>query len=338
MLKIGCIGCGQLGKEHIKRLKNKILNADVVAICDIDEEKANTLAKELGIAKVYTNENDLIHDSEVEAVVCTTPSAYHIAPILEAIKVKKPIFVEKPLTDTAEDSKKIVDAEMACGKHLVQVGFNRRYDKSYEQVKELLDSGDYGSPLIIKSAHRASDISKFYPYYSTELQVTDAATHTIDILPWLIHDEIDEVQVLTTKSTRHVKSELQDPMVMTMKSKSGIICFLEEFHNTGYIGHHIKTEFICEDGIIELPQPQYPIVYKNCEKTTALDKDWAIRWLDTYDYEFQDWVNRAKDGTIQGASAWDGYVAAVTGDALLESIKTGTPVKVAVGTRPDFYK
>lgn len=338
MLKVGCIGCGQLGREHARRLQNKISDCEVVAICDVNEEAAKALAEELGVKKVYTDYAELINDPEVEAVECTTPSAFHTAPVLEAIRLEKPIFIEKPLTPTAEESKQIVDAEMATGKHLVQVGFNRRFDLAYDQVKELLDSGDFGAPLIVRSSSRASGIAIDYPYYSTELQITDAATHAIDLLPYLINEDMDEVEVFSSKSTRHVKPELQDPITMMMKSKEGTICFIEEFHDTGYIGYHITTEVVCEDGMIELPQPIKPIVHKDNVKGTALDRSWQLRWAETYDAQFEDWVKNAKVGSTKGASAWDGYMAAVIGDAFLESLEKGGTAKVKADPRPDFYK
>ena len=71
-------------------------------------------------------------------------------PVLAAIKAGKPVFSEKPLANTAADGKEIVEAEMAGGKHLVQVGFMRRYDRGYRQVKELIDSGKFGAPMVIK--------------------------------------------------------------------------------------------------------------------------------------------------------------------------------------------
>ena len=78
------------------------------------------------------------------------PGAFHKEPVIAAIEAGKPVFSEKPLANTAADCKAVVDAEMASGKHLVQVGFMRRYDRGYRQVKELIDSGKFGAPMVIK--------------------------------------------------------------------------------------------------------------------------------------------------------------------------------------------
>lgn len=86
----------------------------------------------------------------------------------------------------AKDCLDIVEAEMATGKHLVQVGFMRRYDKGYRQVKELVDKKACGEPLILHCTHRAPKVGADY---DTSQAVTETMIHEIDVLHWLINDE-----------------------------------------------------------------------------------------------------------------------------------------------------
>ena len=145
-LNIALIGCGMIGREHIERIQNRIRGAKIVAVCDVFEEGAKKGAEIAGAGtKIYTDFNEAINDPDVNAVVVTTPGQFHKGPVLAAIKAGKPVFSEKPLANTAADGKEIVEAEMAGGKHLVQVGFMRRYDRGYRQVKELIDSGKFGA-------------------------------------------------------------------------------------------------------------------------------------------------------------------------------------------------
>ena len=149
-LKIAVIGCGMIGREHIERIQNRIHGAEVVAVCDVFEEGAKKGAEIAGgNVKVYTDFNAAINDPDVNAVVVTTPGAFHKDPVIAAIQAGKPVFSEKPLANTAADCKAVVDAEMASGKHLVQVGFMRRYDRGYKQGMEPIDSGKFGAPMDI---------------------------------------------------------------------------------------------------------------------------------------------------------------------------------------------
>ena len=139
-LKIALVGCGMIGREHIERIQNRIRNAEIVAVCDVSEASAKKGAEiECGDVPVYTAFHDAIGDPDVNAVVVTTPGQFHKGPVIAAIRAGKPVFTEKPLANTAADCKEIVDAEIAGGKHLVQVGFMRRYDRGYRQLKALLD-------------------------------------------------------------------------------------------------------------------------------------------------------------------------------------------------------
>ena len=135
-LNIGVIGVGMIGREHIDRLTNKLVGAKVVALSDVNAKQADALASGLQGAKVHSTGEALIEAPEVQAVVVTSSGPTHEAYVLAAIKAGKPVFCEKPLATTAEACMRIVEAEIASGRHLVQVGFQRRYDKGYRALEE----------------------------------------------------------------------------------------------------------------------------------------------------------------------------------------------------------
>ena len=336
MLKVGIVGCGMIGKEHAKRLQYKIRGCEVVAVCDVFEASARETAAMIGGVKVFTDADALISDPDVDAVVVTTPGQFHKGPILSAIKAGKPVFSEKPLTTTAADCKEIVDAEMASGKHLVQVGFMRRYDRGYNQVREAIASGKYGVPMIVKCTHRAEGVDDSY---TTEMAVTDTAIHEIDVLPWLLGEgeEWEEGQVMFPRNTKNAHEGLKDPQFMMLRTKSGIVCMIEVNVNCKF-GYDINCEVVCEEGVINLPCPSFPTIRSNFEVSTAIEKNWILRFIDSYDVELQDWVDHVAEGTTGGSSAWDGYTAALTADALVASQKSGKPEKVVTGGTPEFYK
>ena len=336
MLKVGIVGCGMIGKEHAKRLQYKIRGCEVVAVCDVFEASARETAAMIGGVKVFTDADALISDPDVDAVVVTTPGQFHKGPILSAIKAGKPVFSEKPLTTTAADCKEIVDAEMASGKHLVQVGFMRRYDRGYNQVREAIASGKYGVPMIVKCTHRAEGVDDSY---TTEMAVTDTAIHEIDVLPWLLGEgeEWEEGQVMFPRNTKNAHEGLKDPQLMMLRTKSGIVCMIEVNVNCKF-GYDINCEVVCEEGVINLPCPSFPTIRSNFEVSTAIEKNWILRFIDSYDVELQDWVDHVAESTTGGSSAWDGYTAALTADALVASQKSGKPEKVVTGGTPEFYK
>ena len=334
MLNVGVIGCGGMGKDHIKRLTEKIQGAQVVAVSDVFEEGAKEAAKIAGGAKVYTDGKDLINDPDVDAVFIVSPGFAHTESLLQAIEAGKRVFCEKPLATTADDCKKIVEAEVASGKHLIQLGFMRRYDKGYVQVKEALKSGEYGVPLILHCTHRNPEVGT---NYNTPMAVHDTAIHEIDTLHWLVDDEYESAQVIMPKVTKYSHSELKDPQIMLLRTKRGICIDVEVFVNCKF-GYDINCEVVCEDGAIKMAQPSYPSIRKDAAVSTKIDTDCFVRFKDAYDTEVQNWVDCAKDGVINGPTAWDGYLAAVTADALVKAQETGQIEPIHTDEKPEFYK
>ena len=125
---------------------------------------------------------------------------------------------------------------------------------------------------------------------------------------------------------------------MLLRTKRGICIDVEVFVNCKF-GYDINCEVVCEDGALKMAQPAYPSIRKNAAVSTAIDTDCFVRFKDAYDKEVQDWVDNAEAGVITGPNAWDGYLAAITADALVKAQETGQIEKIVSAVeKPEFYK
>lgn len=336
MLKVGVIGCGGMGRDHIKRITERIQGATVTAVADTVDALLEQGAALAGAdCRKFKDANELIACSEIDAVFIVTPGFAHKEALLAAIRTGKRIFCEKPLCTTVEDCLEVIKAEVASGKHLIQLGFMRRYDKGYVQLKQAIQSGDYGAPLMVHCTHRNPLVPDSY---TTEMAVHDTAIHEIDVVHWLVDDDFVSAQVIFPRVTDAAATHLKDPQIMLLRTKSGICVDDEVFVNCKF-GYDINCEVVCEDGALKMAQPLYPDVRKAAAVSTAIDTDCFVRFHDAYDAEVQGWVDDAAAGIVNGPNAWDGYLAAITADALVRAQKSGGIEEIRPAQeKPDFYR
>jgi myo-inositol 2-dehydrogenase / D-chiro-inositol 1-dehydrogenase len=334
-VKFGVVGTGAIGREHINRITNKLSGGKIVAVTDVNQESAKqTVDKYQLDAVVYPDDKALIADENVDAVLVTSWGPAHEATVVAAVEAGKYVFCEKPLATTAEGCLRIVEAEIKQGKKLVQVGFMRRYDSGYVQLKQAIDKGEIGEPLMIKAVHRNPEVGE---NYTTDMAVTDTLIHEIDVLHWLVNDDYKSVQVVFPKKTKYAHDKLQDPQLFTIETNSGIVMNVEVFVNCKY-GYDIQCEVVGEEGVAYLPEYSSVVTRKEAKLSSSILMDWKYRFMDAYDVEIQDFMDSiVKKGEPQGPTSWDGYIAAVTADACVKAQQTGEKEPITLKERPVFY-
>ena len=341
-LKIGIIGCGAIGQDHCRRIIQTVPGATVVAVADYVAAAADSTAEHFGIRSFGNDCDGLIKDPEVEAVMITSIDATHHDYVMKVLAEEKWCFCEKPLSQNAADCEEIIARELEIGRRLVQVGFMRRYDRGYAEMKRIIQSGEIGAPLLIKACHR--NVSQG-PGFKTENGITNVAIHELDICRWLLDDEYEDAQAVRVRQSANSNKGYDNPQVVLLRTKKGCFIDVEVQVADGY-GYDIQCEVVCENGTVKLPDP-YAVVRRsrpqgwdsvNPAESMPIMTDWKERFIEAYDIEMCKWVESVHQGKLTGPSAWDGYVACVAGDALNASRGTSQFLPVKTIEKPELYK
>lgn len=149
-INVGVIGTGSISAMHLQSYQ-KHANANLLAVCDLNEERARLAAEKYGATKVFTDYRELLADPEIDAVSICTWNNTHAEISIAALNAGKHVLVEKPLCRTVEEALRVQEAVKSSGK-LLQVGFVRRYDPNAQMLREFADKGEFGEIYFAKAS------------------------------------------------------------------------------------------------------------------------------------------------------------------------------------------
>ena len=331
--RIGIIGVGSMGADHARTLFLNSPAAIVTAISDFNTERAREIATEVGAKRVHADPIDLINDPEVNGVLIASPDDTHARLVSECLKAGKRVLCEKPLAPTPRECFDLLTMEMKTGRRLIDVGFMRRFDAGYNELRAVLRSKELGDPLMLHCIHRNPSTP---PGWTSEMQITAAAVHEIDIIRWLTHSEITRVQVIMPRS--RTESNIADPMLVILQTEGGIVCTISLFVQ-GQNGYEVSTELLCDNGSVSAGANGSVTRRVGGQSIRALDPSYRERFADAYRTELQGWAVSIADENpnTKLASAWDGYAASAVGIACIQSMQRGEAVDVEIDVKPTFY-
>lgn len=332
---IGVFGVGKMGQAHVHRINESLRGARVVAIADPAPEFARRAAPDLAMPA------DAVEDSaaalcarpDVDGILIAAWDGEHETAALEAIRAGKMVFCEKPLTPSVEGCRKIVAAEARAGRRLLQVGFMRRYDVGYQQLKKVLDDGTVGDPLLAYCMHR--NPSQGDKFESGQI-ITQVMVHEFDISRWLFGEEVTRVRVDRSRTTSKAPEGLIDPLTAVLWTESGIRINVEAVCFDGY-AYDIRCDILCERGGVALPDELAATIRDVRGVRHEIGDDWLDRFKDAYNTEVQSWIDSVIAGEQNGPSAWDGYAAQAVCEAAAAAMNSGVEQTVGLMTRPDIY-
>ncbi|RAJ86849.1 MULTISPECIES: Gfo/Idh/MocA family oxidoreductase [unclassified Streptomyces] len=331
-LGVAVIGTGKMGSDHVRRIDTAISGARVVAVADVEVERARKIAADLDGCTAHGDAAAALAAPGVDAVLIASSGPAHEEALTQSLALDLPVLCEKPLTPDAASAYRIVEAERRLGHRRIQVGFMRRFDAEYQQLKAALDGGGLGRPLMLHHRHRNTTTPG---HFTERMMITDSAAHEMDVTRWLTGHEIAAVQVVKPAPLPTSMNGVPDPQLVILETTGGVIADVELYRNAGF-GDQVRCEAVCEHGTARIGDDHAMVVQTAGRWGGAIPQDYLTRFRAAYDCEVQAWVDAARAGRVVGPSSWDGYAAAAACEAGVTAQATGVRTVVDLADDEPF--
>lgn len=322
-MRLAIVGAGGMGSFHGRSLAT-LPGVEIVAIADVRIAAAQALSDEVG-GKPTTDGLSVASLDGLDGVVIASPEDSHESLVHAALTNGTHILCEKPLAVGVDACQRIVDAEIALGHRLLQLGLMRVYDPAHVQL--VADLADLGEVHHVRCVHRnVHEIRR-----TAQLILNQSVVHDIHSMRWLVGREIARVTTIVTPNPDSVESLL----------------VTAEFHGGGYgtiefsehsFAYEVTVEVDAELGGVVMAPVMRTMVRRDGGAGVNIGTDWFGRFADAYRVEDDVWLKSIATGAAVGPSAWDGLVAERVVEAAIESLHKRAPVDVEVLDTPDLYR
>ena len=330
--RIAIIGAGLMGADHAKIVAEDLPGTSLQVICDKDLARAKAVADAYGAADTGNDPEAVIAREDVDAVIVASPDFTH-APLSRAcIASAKRALCEKPLSQKSAECIEVMKAEQAVGARHVMLGFMRRYDQSYIEMRSALSTGTLGRALMMHNFHR--NVETPAANFTGAMAITNSAPHEFDVVRYVLGTEYTSITALQpTRSDDRVA-----PVVMVLETVDGQVVTIEINNNADY-GYDVRAELVGEAGSIAMNNVAYTRTDMKLASATNYDADWRGRYHEAYVRQSRDFLAFVETGKFPeiASDCWDGYCAAIVGEAGVKALQSGTKQAIQTIAKPGFY-
>lgn len=321
-MKLAIVGAGGMGSFHARSLV-ALSGVEIVAIADPRLAAAESLSAIVG-GTPSADGLEVASRSDLDGLVIASPEDSHEELVHAALREGTRILCEKPLAVGAASCERIVDAEIALGHRLLQLGLMRVFDPAHVQLAA--EVATLGELNHVRCVHRnVHEVRR-----TAQLILNQSLVHDIHSLRWLVGRDITRVTTLATPNADHVEHLL----------------LTAEFEGAGYatvefsehaFAYEVTVEVEGARGGVAMAPVMRPTVRRDGSEIVNIGTDWFARFADAYRIEASVWLDSFSCESAVGPSAWDGLAAERVVEAAIESLRTRRPADVARRETPELY-
>lgn len=331
-IRIAVIGAGIMGADHARIIAEDLPGAVPHVICDAAPERARAAADAFGAADVTTDPAATIARGDVDAVLVACPDGTHAPLSLACIAAGKPVLCEKPLSQSSAECRQVIAAEAAAGRRFVQVGYMRRFDQSYAEMRAARLDGSLGRALMMHNFHR--NVETPAADFTADMAITNSAVHEFDVARFVLGADVTGISAWAPEA----RTGKVGPVFMVLETADAQLITIEINNNAAY-GYDVRGELVGTGGAISLGNPVWTTRDTALRHQTGYAADWRPRFADAYRRQNRAFLHFVRTGTFPAiaSDAWDGLYAAVIAEAGVRALRDGRKAPVALPARPDLY-
>ncbi len=329
----GVIGAGRMGKIHIKNIVHHIPEVKLKIVADVrTDSQIIDFVKEMGVPNFTQDADDIFNDPEIDIVVIASSTPSHIEFIQKAAQAKKDVFCEKPIdTDIIriKQTLKVVKEEEIK----LMIGFNRRFDKNFKRVKQMITEGQIGTPQIIKVTARDPAVPPIEYVKSSGGMFIDMTIHDWDMACYQVGSEVVEVYAAgaVLVDPEIGKAGDIDTAAIILKLKNGAIGMIDNSRQAVY-GYDQRVEVFGSKGcaIADNEHPNTVRLYTTEKvKEDNIPYFFLERYMESYAAELQYFVECLQNNVDPEPNGEEGLQNVVVALAVQKSYEENRPVKIS---------
>ena len=328
-LNIGLIGAGRIGQIHAGNISNRIPNARLAAVADIDLAAAKSVAAEMNVETVVSDYTELLGNEDIQAIAICSATDTHTPIIMAAAAAGKHVFSEKPLDFDLDRIDKALQVVEAAGVKL-QVGFNRRFDPNFRKVKEMAADGKVGEPHILRITSRDPEPPPLEYVKVSGGIFLDMTIHDFDMARYITGSEVEEIYVIGGVMIDPRIEEVGDlaTVIITLRFENGVIGTIDNSRKAVY-GYDQRIELFGSEGMIstENETPDRHSYSNAIGIQNPLPLYFFLeRYAESYFREMQSFVDCVVNEAPLEVTGEDGRAPVVIGLAARKSYEENRPV------------
>ena len=326
--RFAVVGCGFIGQVHAANIARHP-GTDLTLVCDTDTARAESVARQYG-ARSVTSEQAL-ESARIDAVLIASATPTHAALLEQAVRAGKAVYCEKPIDLSLAHARDVV-GRISPTRVPVTVGFNRRFDRSHQQLRAQLREGTIGYAELIQMTCRASVLPSADYLRASGGQMRDQAIHFFDLLRWLTDDEVTRVAAMgAALAMPEIRSFDVDTSVVMLQLQKGALAQLDNSRRTAY-GYDERLSVMGSEGMLasESQATRGATLYQGGTiRQPGLYADWFSRVQETYYAHLDAFVRHINGEEVADLPGLlDGLRAQAIAEAAQLSLTRGTFTEV----------